>query len=94
MLTSIILLPFLAALVILFTPRNYRVVFRSVALLATLGSLLIATKMFLGYEAARRQTDLMQSAPEFVAGMSIVGANGCRAPTCGRPDEDDAQAET
>ena len=52
MLTSILLLPFLAALVILFTPRNYRVVFRGVALLATLGSLLIATKMFLGYEAA------------------------------------------
>ena len=52
MLTSILLLPFLAALVILFTPRNYRVVFRGVALLATLGSLLLATKMFLGYEAA------------------------------------------
>ena len=52
MLTSIILLPFLAALVILLTPRNYRVVFRGVALLATLGSLLLATKMFLGYEAA------------------------------------------
>jgi hypothetical protein len=27
-------------------------VFRGVALLATLGSLLVATKMFLGYEAA------------------------------------------
>jgi len=52
MLTSIILLPFLAAVVILFTPRNYRVVFRGVALLATLVSLLLATKMFLGYEAA------------------------------------------
>lgn len=52
MLTSIILLPFLAALVILLTPRSYRVVFRGVALLATLGSLLVATKMFLGYEAA------------------------------------------
>ncbi len=52
MLTSILLLPFLAALVILFTPRSYRVVFRGVALLATLGSLLVATKMFLGYEAA------------------------------------------
>jgi len=57
MLTSIILLPFLAALVILFTPRNYRAVFRGVALLATLGSLLIATKMFLGYEAAEAGAD-------------------------------------
>ena len=38
--------------VILFTPRNYRVVFRGVALLATLGSLLLATKMFLGYDSA------------------------------------------
>ena len=52
MLTSIILLPFLAAVVILFTPRNYRVVFRGVALLATLVSLVLATKMFLGFEAA------------------------------------------
>lgn len=52
MLTSIIILPFLAALVILFTPRSYRVVFRAVALLATLGSLLLATKMFLGFNAA------------------------------------------
>lgn len=52
MLTSIILLPFLAALVILFTPRNYRVVFRGVALVATLGSLVLATAMFLGYNAA------------------------------------------
>jgi NADH-quinone oxidoreductase subunit M len=52
MLTSLILLPFLAALVILFTPRSYRVLFRGVALLATLGSLLLATTMFLGYPAA------------------------------------------
>ena len=52
MLTSILLLPFLAALVILLTPRNYRVVFRAVALLATFGSLLLATKMFLGFDSA------------------------------------------
>ncbi len=52
MLTSIILLPFLAALLILLMPRDARVAIRGVALLATLGSLLIATKMFLGYEAA------------------------------------------
>jgi len=52
MLTSIIILPFLAALVILLMPRDARVAIRGVALLATLGSLLIATKMFLGYEAA------------------------------------------
>ncbi len=52
MLTSIIFLPFVAALVILLTPRDYRVVFRGVALLATLGSLVLATMMFLGFESA------------------------------------------
>ena len=52
MLTSIILLPFLAALAILVIPGNYRFVIRVVALAATLISLLLATKLFLSFSAA------------------------------------------
>jgi NADH-quinone oxidoreductase subunit M len=52
MLTAIILLPFLAALAILLIPRNYRFVIRVIALLATLGSLLLATKMFVSFDSA------------------------------------------
>jgi NADH-quinone oxidoreductase subunit M len=52
MLTAIILLPFLAGLAILCLPRNFRFVIRVVALAATLGSLLLATKLFLGFDAA------------------------------------------
>jgi NADH-quinone oxidoreductase subunit M len=52
MLTAIILLPFLGALAILLIPANYRFVIRVIALLATFGSLLLATRMFLGFDAA------------------------------------------
>ena len=52
MLTSIILIPFLAALAILFIPRNYRFVIRVVALAATLVTALIAVKIFLGFDVA------------------------------------------
>lgn len=52
MLTSIILLPFLAALAILIIPRNYRFVIRVMALAATLGVLVLAVKLFLGFNAA------------------------------------------
>jgi NADH-quinone oxidoreductase subunit M len=52
MLTSILLLPFLAALAILVIPGNYRFVIRVVALAATLASMLLATKLFLGFNAA------------------------------------------
>lgn len=52
MLTSIILIPFLAALAILVIPRNYRFVIRVVALAATLATLLVATKLFLGFNSA------------------------------------------
>jgi NADH-quinone oxidoreductase subunit M len=81
MLTSILLLPFCAALVILFTPRNYRVVFRGVALLATLGSLLLATKMFLGYAAAETGAGGYRfiERAEWVKGLGInyfVGVDG------------------
>ena len=52
MLTSIILIPFFAALAILFIPRNYRFVIRVVALAATLLTALIAVMLFLGFDAA------------------------------------------
>ena len=45
-------MPLLAALVVLCIPRNYRFVIRSVALLATLASLLGAVKMFCQFNAA------------------------------------------
>jgi NADH-quinone oxidoreductase subunit M len=52
MLTTLILVPFLAALVILLVPRNYRFVFRVIALAATLLPLLLAVQLFLGFNAA------------------------------------------
>ena len=52
MLTSIILIPFLAALAILLIPRNYRFVIRVVALTATLLTALLAVMLFLGFDAA------------------------------------------
>jgi len=52
MLTALILIPFFAALGILFIPRNYRFIIRVVALLATLVTMLLAVKLFLGFNAA------------------------------------------
>ena len=51
-LTYIICWPFLAAIVLAFVPRNYRVVMRAVALAATLISALLAIKMFLQFNGA------------------------------------------
>jgi NADH-quinone oxidoreductase subunit M len=52
MLTALILIPFLAALGILCVPRNYRFVIRIVALAATLVTMLLAVKMFFGFNSA------------------------------------------
>ena len=52
MLTWIICLPLLAALLTLFIPRPYRFVIRVVALAATLLTMLLAVKLFLGFDAA------------------------------------------
>ena len=51
-LTYIIGWPLLAAIVLAFVPRNYRVVMRAVALAATLISALLAVKMFLQFNGA------------------------------------------
>ena len=55
-------------------PRDYRVAIRGVALLATLGSLLIATKMFLGYEAAEGGVALLATLE--------IGRASCRERVC------------
>jgi NADH-quinone oxidoreductase subunit M len=50
-LTGIIGLPLLAALALAFVPRNFRVIMRGVALLATLASALLAIIMFVQFNA-------------------------------------------
>ncbi len=50
-LTFIIAWPLLAALGLAFVPRNFRVVMRGVALVATLASMLLAIKMFIQFQA-------------------------------------------
>jgi NADH-quinone oxidoreductase subunit M len=52
MLTCLILLPFLVALVILLIPGNYRFLIRALTLFTTLLLLLLATKIFFGFNAA------------------------------------------
>ncbi len=51
-LTYIIAWPLLAAIALTFVPRNYRVVMRAVAVVATFLTMLLAIKMFLGFNAA------------------------------------------
>jgi NADH-quinone oxidoreductase subunit M len=52
MLTAIFILPLLAALALAFVPRTYRVVMRAVAIGATFVTMLLAIKMFLGFNGA------------------------------------------
>jgi NADH-quinone oxidoreductase subunit M len=52
MLTSIILIPFLTALVLLCIPGRYRFLVRILAILATFLTLVLALKMFIGFEGA------------------------------------------
>ena len=51
-LTYILLWPLVAALLLVFIPRNFKVVFQAVALLATFVSAALAVKMFLQFNAA------------------------------------------
>src|SRR3974390_2754546 len=51
-LTYILGWPLLAALALVFVPRNYRVVMRAVAVLATFVSALLALKMFVQFPGA------------------------------------------
>jgi NADH:ubiquinone oxidoreductase subunit 5 (subunit L)/multisubunit Na+/H+ antiporter MnhA subunit len=52
MLTSIILIPFLAALAMVCIPGRYRFLVRVLAILATFVTLVLAVKMFIGFEGA------------------------------------------
>ncbi len=52
MLTAIILIPFLAALLTLFIPRNYKFVIRLVALVATLVTAVLGLSLFWGFAGA------------------------------------------
>src|SRR3954463_16816343 len=52
MLTWIICIPFLAAMLTLLVPRNYRFVIRVIALGATLATMLLALNMFRQFEIA------------------------------------------
>lgn len=52
MLTAIILVPFIAALAMLVIPRNFRFLVRVVAIVATLVTLVLAWRVFAGFDAA------------------------------------------
>ena len=56
-LTYILGWPLLAALALIFVPRNYRVIIRAVALLATFISMVLAIKMFVQYGCATAGLD-------------------------------------
>src|SRR5271169_4578210 len=56
-LTYILGWPLLAVVALIFVPRNYRVIFRSVAIIATLIPMLLAVKMFVQYGCAPVDAD-------------------------------------
>src|SRR5208282_3241149 len=73
--------PLLAALALVFVPRNYRVIIRGIALLATLISAVLAVKMFVQYPGAPVDVDgfrFVQQVPWVPAlGISYhVGVDG------------------
>jgi NADH-quinone oxidoreductase subunit M len=80
-LTQIAGWPLLAALALIVVPRNYRVIIRAIAVLATLISAVLAVKMFCGYNAAPVDADgfrFVQQVP-WVESLGIsyhVGVDG------------------
>jgi NADH-quinone oxidoreductase subunit M len=77
-LTYILGLPLLAALVLAFIPRNFRVVMRGVTVLATGISAILALAMFLRFDAAASGFQFAQKIP-WVTGLGIsyhVGVDG------------------
>ncbi len=78
LLTPILGLPLCAALALTFVPRNFRVVMRGTALLATLLSALLATLMFLQFHAGAPGFQFEQQVPWVPAlGISYhVGVDG------------------
>lgn len=77
-LTYILGLPLLAALLLAFVPRNYRVIMRAVAVLATGLSAILAVVMFLRFDAAAAGYQFVQQIP-WVTSLGIsyhVGVDG------------------
>ena len=77
-LTYILGWPLLAALALVFVPRNYRVIIRAVALLATLISMLLAVKMFCQFVTGQAGYQFEQQIP-WVESLGIsyhVGVDG------------------
>ncbi len=77
-LTYIFLLPLLAAIVLVFVPRNYRVILRAVALLATFVPMVLAIKMFCQFQAGLAGYQFEQQIP-WVESLGIsyhVGVDG------------------
>jgi NADH-quinone oxidoreductase subunit M len=78
LLTSIFAVPLLAALVLALIPGNYRFVIRSVALLATLASAVLAMKLFYLFDPSQSGFQFSQTVPWVPAlGISYhVGVDG------------------
>ncbi len=62
-LTYILGWPLIAAIVLVFVPRNYRVIIRGVALFATFISMLLAVKMFCQFVAGQAGYQFEQQIP-------------------------------
>jgi NADH-quinone oxidoreductase subunit M len=78
LLTYILLLPLLAAIGLVFVPRNYRVIVRAVAILATFVSMLLAVKMFCQFVPGTNGYQFEQQIP-WVESLGIsyhVGVDG------------------
>ena len=71
LLTYIICAPLLAALIVLFIPRNYRFVIRNVALLATGISALLSVKMFFWDFLSGNHMRQLQHKVEWISSLKI-----------------------
>jgi NADH-quinone oxidoreductase subunit M len=77
-LTYILGWPLIAAIMLVFVPRNYRVIFRAVAVLATFISMLLAVKMFCQFVTSHAGYQFEQQIP-WVESLGIsyhVGVDG------------------
>ena len=78
--------PLLAALALIFVPRNYRVIVRAVALLATFSSMVLAIKMFCQFKAGLAGYQFEQQIPSVIPRHQLPRWRGwpeCRADSDG-----------
>ena len=78
MLTTILCVPLMAALLIALTPRNYRFVFRLIALAATLVTMILAVVLFWKFDPGAAGYQFVQNIP-WVESLGIhyhVGVDG------------------